>query len=178
MNTVATYSLRKPRLYLMIACCYCLQYASAQTNAADNIPTKSISTKGIASGSSVFGVFEGRPPCKEIAKQLHIPISGDCPKLKWRLTFYHDPVTKAPTNYKLEGSFFSEKERLGKWTVLKGMPSNPKAIIIQLDPDKPEDYFYFLKGDNNVLFILDENKNLRVGNLDFSYTLNRVDPKE
>jgi len=36
-------------------------------------------------------------------------------------------------------------------------------------------YFYLLKGDDNVLFVLDENKELRVGNIDFSYTLNRVE---
>ncbi|HMH33129.1 MAG TPA: hypothetical protein VK543_08875 [Puia sp.] len=36
-------------------------------------------------------------------------------------------------------------------------------------------YFYFLKGDENVLFVLDEKKQLRVGNEDFSYTLNRVE---
>jgi len=178
MNAIAKYSTKKLRLYLLIAFCYGIQYASAQSSAEDNIPTKSISIKGIASGVGVYGVFEGRPPCREIAKQMQIPIEGDCPKLKWRLTLYHDPVTKAPTTYTLEGSFFREKEKQGKWMILKGMPANAKAIIIQLDPDKPQDYFYFLKGDDNVLFILDENKNFRVGNLDFSYTLNRVDPKE
>ncbi len=178
MNRSAKYYIMKRILFLVIAACHCLQNASAQTKAEDNIPTKSISIKGIASGNNVYGVFEGRPPCNEIAKQLQIPIEGDCPKLKWRLTLYQDPVTKIPTTYALEGSFFREKERLGKWTTRKGMPSNPGAIVLQLDSDKPLEYFYFLKGDDNVLFILDENKNFRVGNVNFSYTLNRVDPKE
>ena len=178
MNISAKYFIMKMNLFLVIAICYCLQDASAQTKTEDNIPTKSISIKGIASGNHVYGVFEGRPPCKDIAKQMHIPIEGDCPKLKWRLTLYHDPVTKAPTDYTLEGSFFREKERKGKWTIVKGMPSNPKAVVLQLDPDKPKEYFYFLKGDDNVLFVLDEGRNFRVGNIDFSYTLNRVDPKE
>jgi len=44
-----------------------------------------------------------------------------------------------------------------------------------LETGRPGAYFYLLKGDENVLFILDENKAFRNGNEDFSYTLNRVE---
>lgn len=54
-----------------------------------------------------------------------------------------------------------------------------RSILLQLVGDgqltKSKSYLYLLKGDDNVLFILDENKELRVGNEDFSYTLNRVE---
>lgn len=121
-----------------------------------------------------MGTFEGRPPCLEIAKQLNIPISSDCIKLKWRLTLYHDAKTHQPTNYTLEGSFFREKVRKGNWAIVQTTKPHAGATVYQLDPGKPGQSFYFLKGDDNVLFILDENMNFRVGNSDFSYTLNRV----
>jgi hypothetical protein len=44
-----------------------------------------------------------------------------------------------------------------------------------LDLGKPAAYFYLLKGDDNVLFILDENKEFRTGNDEFSYILNKVE---
>ena len=162
--------------FLLIAgCCFLHpKNSKAQTASADNVPTRTTSTKPLASGPSVLGVFEGRPPCSEIARQLKIPVSAECTKLKWGLTLYQDPNSLTPTTYKLEGSLFREKPREGKWAIVKGTKSNPDAVVYQLDPDKPGDSFYLLKGDENVLFILDENRNLRVGNIDFSYTLNRV----
>jgi len=45
--------------------------------------------------------------------------------------------------------------------------------IYVLDPDKPERSLFLLQGDENVLFLLDRNQQLYVGNKDFSYTLNR-----
>ncbi|MBO0948448.1 hypothetical protein [Fibrella forsythiae] len=39
-------------------------------------------------------------------------------------------------------------------------------------------YVYLLKGDDNVLFILDQTRGFRVGTADLSYTLNRVDSQE
>jgi hypothetical protein len=47
------------------------------------------------------------------------------------------------------------------------------AIVYQLDlPGKSS--LLLQQADDNVLFFLDANKNLLVGNCDFNYTLNRV----
>jgi len=43
-----------------------------------------------------------------------------------------------------------------------------------LDFDKPAESFTLMKGDDNVLFILDQHNQFRVGDMNFSYTLNRV----
>jgi hypothetical protein len=146
--------------------------SNAQTAAADNILSQSITSHPIPSGKSLYGIFEGRPPCEEIAKQVDSAVTSECPKVKWRLIFYQDPVTKAPTTYQLLGRFLPAE---GKWKIIKGIKSNPDAEVFQLELSKPGTYFYFLKGDENVLFVLDENKEFRVGNEDFSYTLNRVE---
>ena len=42
------------------------------------------------------------------------------------------------------------------------------------NPGKPQGSPAFLKADDNILFFLNKDRNLMVGNADFSYTLNRV----
>jgi hypothetical protein len=68
-----------------------------------------------------------------------------------------------------------QKSYEGKWAIIKGIPSNSRAEVYRLELGQPAVYLYLLKGDENLLFILDENKDFRVGNEDFSYTLNRVE---
>ena len=145
----------------------------AQMATADNQPPEVTTRVTIPADAWLFGVFEGRSPCTEIASQLNVTKGPECIKMKWRLILYKDAHTHQPTTYTLYGTFSSEP-RTGKWTITRGMSDNPGAIVYQLHLDKPHKPFYLLKGDDNVLFILDEKKNFRVGNADFSYTLNRV----
>jgi len=164
------------KILILLATAFCallFNALKAQTAAADNKLSKSTTFRPIPKGPSVYGVFEGRPPCQAIARQVDSPVSAECTKVKWSLVFYQDSVTKQPTVYHLFGRLLPAD---GKWKIIKGIKSNPGAEVFQLETGKPGVYFYFLKGDNNVLFVLDENKALRVGNEDFSYTLNRVEP--
>jgi hypothetical protein len=166
-------------------CCLLVNLSKAQTAAADNKLSQSITFGTIPTGPIVLGVFEGRPPCAEIARELKISTPADCIKLKWRLTFYRDPVTLQPTTYTLflsgggdvikqaDGSSHQQKLLKGKWTIVKGIKSDPDTEVYRLELDT-EAYLYLLKGDENILFVLDENKEFRIGNEDFSYTLNRV----
>lgn len=146
--------------------------SEAQTAAVDNKLSQSITSHPIPNGSSVFGIFEGRPPCQQIARQVDSPATAECTKVKWRLTLYQDSIKKQPSNYQLLGRFLPTE---GKWKIIRGIKSNPDAEVYQLELAKTGTYFYFLKGDENVLFVLDEKKEFRVGNENFSYTLNRVE---
>jgi hypothetical protein len=125
-------------------------------------------------GNSLAGVFDGRTPCQELAKQLHETVTPACIKIKWRLTLYKDSVTGDPGTYELLGFVYKkDTPRTGKWSISKGTKVNPQAIIYQLDQPGREPLL-LLKADDNVLFFLDQEKNLLVGNRDFSYTLNRL----
>jgi len=147
--------------------------STAQTAAPDNKLSQSYTyRRPIPKGPSVYGIFEGRPPCREIAKQVDSPATAECTKIKWRLVLYQDSVTKQPSTYQLLGRYLPAE---GKWQMIRGTKFDPDAEVYQLTLAKPGTYFYFLKGDENVLFVLDENKELRTGNQDFSYTLNRVE---
>jgi hypothetical protein len=166
--------------------CLFINLSKAQTAAIDNKLSQTITFHSIPKGPSVYGVFEGRPPCVGIVKQLQISTDTNCEKLKWNIILYRDPLTLQPTDYilsmvgggdiiKQEGSSYRQKIIKGKWAIIKGIRSNPDAEVYALQLTKSKSYLYLLKGDDNVLFILDENKELRVGNEDFSYTLNRVE---
>jgi hypothetical protein len=162
-----------------------MNFLKAQTAAADNKLSETITFRPIPKGPSVYGVFEGRPPCLETAIQLKIPIPDDCVKLKWRLVFYQDSVTLKPSAFTLvivggtelieeNGGSYQGRFLQGKWTIAKGLKADPNAEIYSLEFDSPKVRIYLLKGDENVLFVLNENKEFRIGNEDFSYTLNRV----
>src|SRR5882757_4679674 len=76
-----------------------VNFSKAQTASADNKLFHTITFHPIPKGPSVFGIFEGRPPCAGLAEQLKISIDADCVKLKCDLTLYRDPVTSQPTNF-------------------------------------------------------------------------------
>ncbi|HUR10223.1 MAG TPA: hypothetical protein VM012_02570 [Flavitalea sp.] len=145
-------------------------YLQAQLLSRENLPRPSTSQHRVAEGPGVYGVFEGRFPCQELARQWNHTVSQDCYKSKWRLTLYQDSLTKKPSRYVLEGSFYRDKPREGNWSIVPGSKIYYAAQIFKLD-----EAIFFLKGDENVLFVLDNQKNLLIGNEDFSYTLSRVD---
>lgn len=163
-------------LHILIVSLFLLRIGSANAQEArlTNVPSKTTSRTPVVSGPSVVGVFGGRFPCSEIAKDWKITVSPECWKVKWRLTLYQDSITHQPTTYHLLGTLNRSAAREGKWTVVRGIKTDPEAIVYQLDSDKPEVSVYLMKGDDNVLFILDQQRRLRVGDENLSYTLNRV----
>lgn len=124
-------------------------------------------------GSSIFGVFEGRTPCHEVAFAFtKITPFPNCLKIKWKLTLYQDNATGAPSTYLYMGT---TTLREGSWTIVRGTEGNPDAVIYQLHLDDAGQPVSFLNVDENHLFLLDRGMNLLVGNAFFSYTLSRTD---
>lgn len=155
-----------------IGICFLFTELSAQSLAFVNTPSKTTYPPGVPEGAGVYGAFEGRTPCQEIAKVLGIQVSAECTKKKWLLVFNQDPVTHSPRSYKIEG--VGDWSGEGKWTIIKGAKGKPDATVYQLDRPGQKNSMFLLKGDDNVLFVLDNNKELLVGGASFSYTLNRV----
>lgn len=148
----------------------------SQRNGVENEPYATTSSKPIPSGKGVYGVFEGRCACQELAQVLKREVSPDCFKTKWGLDLYQNPDTQAPTTYVLEGSFFRQAIRKGNWRITKGTKTDPNDLVFELEADNQQT-IYLLKGDDNVLFFLDNDKNILTGNELFNYTLNRVQKK-
>jgi hypothetical protein len=136
----------------------------------------------VATGPDVYGVFEGRTPC-DIAKVVNVAMPDGCIKIKWRLTLFQDPKTKAPQRYRLEGGMFPAGGREGKLTPLDGTPFDAAAKVIRLELPAAEQREYvrgksaepihLMRGDENVLYFLDSGGKLGLGNRDYNYVLNR-----
>ena len=148
----------------------------SQKSGVENEPYPTTSSKPFLSGKDAYGVFEGRCACQELAQVLKREVSTDCFKTKWGLNLFQNPDTQAPTTYVLEGSFFRQAIRKGNWHIIKGSKADLDDIVFALEADNQQT-IYLLKGDDNVLFFLDNDKNLLTGNDLFNYTLNRVQKK-
>ena len=90
---------------------------------------------------------------------------------QWYFLFYVDSVTSKPS-YFLMGGMGYRKETMdsGKWQIVT---EGKGRIIYRLYSDIWARPLSLVKGDDNMLFFIDANGRLLVGNEDFSYTLNR-----
>lgn len=125
----------------------------------------------LATGAGVHAVFEGRTPYKGIAGQLGLPWDEGCLKAKWRLTLFQDEKSKTPSEYKIEGSLFKATPREGKWRMEKGAEGAPFKVVLEATKTQPE--LVLLLIDDDVAFVTAKSSEPRVGNSEFSYTLNR-----
>ena len=127
----------------------------------------------VSTGSSVFAVFEGRTPCAGISRAIGLPENPACLKVKWRVTLYQNPQSSAPAAYKIERTLHRQQAREGSWRVVRGLASDPNAVVYQLDPTATEGAILLLRADDNILYFLNPQKQALIGTVDFSYTLNR-----
>lgn len=144
-------------------------------NPSANGPSEKLASwmTGFQDDTSAEVIFVGRTPCAEFASLYNLTLERECNKLKWKLTLFRDPETKKPTKYALQRTLERSRTSTGNWALLSGAKANPEALILRLDPDKPDEAISFLLGDENVLFFMDKKSHLLTGNSDFSYTLNR-----
>jgi hypothetical protein len=154
----------------IIALIFC---ASMFASEPQTSPTEIYAAKTAAEtpvGPHIFGIFRGRTPCQDLAGILNADAVEACNKVKCRLFLYQDPTTKQPTTYE----WFGKTKWTGKWSIAKGAKSNPSATVYRLETPDPKAQLAFLKLDDNVLYILDRNEAPLIGNIHFSYTLNRI----
>jgi len=152
--------------------------------------TNSCSQTTTQVNSSAPLVFKSTTLCNDDVKSLlQIPVDTKCEMMKCNLTLFRDPKTSAPGEYKLiyeygmtkqgsrdfkEGSKTTELK--GKWKIGNGTKENNKSVIYTLEAGSPPVSISLLKLDQNILHLLDQDKNLMIGNGAWSYTLNNVNP--
>ena len=108
-----------------------------------------------STGNSALGVFTGVLPC------------ADCEGIETTITLKENKVKNERT-YSLKEVYIGQGsnkpfETKGTWTIIKGTPLDPNAIVYQLavDNDDPEDsdVVNYLVVDNSTLKLLDDEMN-------------------
>src|SRR5687767_12647328 len=139
------------------------------------------------SATTTFGIFAGTSLCADVSRPLlNIPFAAQCDRTKWNLTLYLDPVTHAPTTYKLSSEYGyhidnrtlvmkGSNVREGEWSIDRGTLSDRYATVYQLDPAKPQMTISFQKLDPNIIHLLDRHRRLVTGDAAQSFTLSRTD---
>jgi hypothetical protein len=143
-----------------------------ETSTPSTGSTSQAAVPPVPTGSSTYGVFDGRTPCAAHVLEMMGFTAQTCDKIKWRLTFNQDPGTGAPTTFKFQGTRTSGD---GTWTISRGAKANPAATVYRLTPRGSQQVVSFLKADDNHLLMLDHDMNLLVGDHYISYTLTRMD---
>ena len=132
-------------------------------------------------------VFVASTPCSSGTKPLPgIPKEAGCELIKWELRLWGESGKDTSGVYVMDCIYGMPKQgtrgfidggsrlhREGKWTVIKGIGTNPAAIIYRLDPDSPRVAVSFLRLNDNLLHLLDSHNQLMIGTGAWSYTLNR-----
>jgi hypothetical protein len=127
---------------------------------------------GAVEGQALLGVYEGRFPC-----------DGQCQRLKTALALFQDPAARAPTIYQMReipvGNDDGIRDSRGAWTVVRGAPASPDAPVYVLQPEAAPGSaaaapVHYLRFDDNLLLLLDQALNARVGNASHSFTLSRT----
>jgi hypothetical protein len=164
----------KQFVFILAACGLLIHRSAGQTATTDNKISESITFSEKTKGSGIYGIFEGRSPCREINRQMRGGLPADFDHLKWQLILFRDTLTSQPTTYLLTTEMFDRRPLKGRWRVTNKTGLSSAATVYVLETSLPSGPVNLLKGDENVLFILNEKLGFLTGDRDFSYTLNRV----
>ena len=140
--------------------------------------------------SSAQSFFGATTPCnEEVKKILGIPADTECEMMKWNLTLYPDSKKITPTSFNLVCVYGIPKqgtrgfmegaktiELKGKCSREKGIPGNTKAVVYNLTANNSSITLSFLQPSENLLHLLNKDKQLMIGTAAWSYTLNRTNP--
>lgn len=125
------------------------------------------------------GIFEGRTPCDDYLRGT-AATGTMCQIIKCKLILLRDKQTQLPGDFILYTIYVGNGDNdrhstTGKWQLLKAVAGDPYAVIYSLEPNAGDltHAVYLVKGDNNVLFFIDNNGRFMVGDSYTSYTLNR-----
>jgi hypothetical protein len=129
--------------------------------------------------------FTGSTPCGQGKMLLPaVPVDAPCEFMKWHLTLFFT-TGNLPSTYTLSCQYgmtkagttdFLNKQKVemsGSWRISHGIKSNENAIVYQLGTDGSTKVS-FVKFSNDILHLLDNERQLMIGNPGWSFTLNRV----
>ena len=134
----------------------------------------------IVTTSDTVGIFDGRTPCNDKLTSINNISLDGCQGIKCQLILLQDVTTHTPSSFILRTIYVGNGDNniysiTGKWKMMQRAANDATTLIYQLKPDsnKSDDQLLLLKGDDNILYFVDNECRLLVGNSYLSYTLNR-----
>ena len=133
-------------------------------------------------------IFVASTPCSAGTRPLPgMRLTGKCELIKWRLQIFGIAGDKGTRAYILDCDYGVAQQgtrglvdggthlhREGKWAMQTGMAGDSTAVVFCLDPDKPNESVYLLKLSDELLHLLDSDRQLMTGSAAWSYTLNKL----
>lgn len=133
-------------------------------------------------------IFVASTPCTAGTRPLPgMRLTGKCELIKWKLQIFGMAGSNSTRTYILDCDYGIAKQgtrglvnggthlhREGKWAIQTGMPGNSTAVVFCVDPDKPKESVYLLKLSDELLHLLDSDRQLMTGTAAWSYTLNKL----
>lgn len=159
---------------------YTLNNTNPVVGSPGKLFARELRSTGIISATDTAAVFVGRTPCDEPLRKLHNISADGCNLIKCQLILLQDNKTNSPSNFIIKTIYVGKGDNkytaTGKWKLIQGMPGDPKAIVYQLlpDPPQPGNEILLLKTGDNLLFFINRDSQLLVGNDYCSYTLNKA----
>src|SRR5688572_19833946 len=129
-------------------------------NAIDKIQTKEVNMPPVKTNFKDSIVFSGRTPCKTIGDILYDNKSPNCYKIKWIVALHKGNPDASSGMYKI-----GRNGNTGTWK----LQSNGHHVVYRLEL-KNGKHFDLVQVDENIAYILDQNDEILVGDLDFSYS--------
>jgi len=129
--------------------------------------------------SDTVGIYYGRTPCNKALTEINQISSEGCQIIKCRLVLLQDTATHAPTNFLIQTIYVGKGDNkysvTGTWKLSQGTIDNPAAVVYQLLPGegRSQNPLLLVKADDNILYFIDNDTRLLVGDSYSSYTLNR-----
>lgn len=145
-----------------------------------SLVAKELITTGIISATDTVAVFVGRTPCNESLRRLHNITADGCNLIKCKLILLQNSKTQSPSGFVMQTIYVGKGDNrysvTGKWKLMKGTAADPDAIVYQLLPDSTptESEILLVKAGSDLLFFINRDSQLLVGNDYCSYTLNRT----
>jgi hypothetical protein len=129
--------------------------------------------------SDTVGIFYGRTPCNKTLREINNISAEGCQVIKCKLVLLQDTNTHATANFIIQTIYVGKGDNrytvTGSWKLLEGTIDNPAALVYQLLPAevKSQNQLLLVKADDNILYFIDNDTRLLVGDSYTSYTLNR-----
>ncbi|MEJ1242200.1 hypothetical protein WBG78_28890 [Chryseolinea sp. T2] len=140
----------------------------------DPVPNDDTKVSGLVDAATILDeksptvAYVGRTPSAALQKDHSWPNVANTPKFKWKIVLKRSP-NGSPAGYTMRRVNDRGNDTKGKWEIIQ----RNDAVYYKLEPDEATGPLMLLVADKNVVYFVDDNQRIYVGNGDFSYAINR-----